>query len=86
MNNYMKALLVPLILVSLIIVCGGCSVVSYNRAEYIAILKSYPEYKYERIETLPEFTYAKSSDKNLIKLKDTLILKIVLVMVMKCQS
>lgn len=67
----MKALLVPLILVSLVIVCGGCSAVSYNRAEYIAILKSYSEYESERIETLPEFTYPKSSDKNLIKLKDT---------------
>ena len=70
MNNYLKTLLVSLILGSLTIVCTGCSAVSYNRAEYIGILKSYPEYKYEHIENIPEFTYAKSSDENLMKLKE----------------
>ncbi|MEJ2627823.1 MAG: transglutaminase domain-containing protein [bacterium] len=56
-------------LIVLFIVLLGCS--NPTDVNYLDIIKSYPDYEYENTNHLPQFTYADSSDVNLVALKDT---------------
>ena len=56
------------VLFSLIFIISGCSA-SYNRGQYIGILKSYPAYNNADTSNIPNFYYDDSSDRNLIKLR-----------------
>ncbi len=56
------------VLFSLIFIFSGCSA-SYNRSQYIGVLKSYPAYNNADTSKIPNFYYDNSSDSNLIKLR-----------------
>ncbi|MCL5027958.1 MAG: transglutaminase-like domain-containing protein [Bacteroidetes bacterium] len=57
------------LLFSLLSIFSGCSA-SYNRSQYIGILKSYPPYNNVDTSDIPVFYYSASSDSNLIRLRN----------------
>ncbi len=66
----MNKTITNLIGILILLISVGCAT-TYNRAHYLEVLKSYPEYEHEPTENFPNFTYADSSDENLVKLKET---------------